>query len=147
MTSTRRYVGLGWTCVVLVWVLLGHDSMAIGAEQEKCTTDKRITNGCNTYGFFETFKGELTPACAEHDICYYCGQSSGITRAQCDNSFYQAMLGICKGNLACEFHALLYYTGSSLFGDSYYMEVKLQICKRECIKQVIWKVSQKKSKQ
>ena len=31
-----------------------------------------IHNGCNSYGFFETYKALFTPACNEHDACYFC---------------------------------------------------------------------------
>lgn len=38
----------------------------------ECVNNTRLTNGCNTLGLFEAYKLQLTPACDEHDICYYC---------------------------------------------------------------------------
>jgi len=34
-----------------------------------------IHNGCNSYGFFEGYKDLFTPACNEHDACYFCVSS------------------------------------------------------------------------
>ena len=36
----------------------------------QCTSDKRLTNGCNFA--FDDFRKKFTPACNMHDICYYC---------------------------------------------------------------------------
>lgn len=102
-----------------------------GREYYECTMDKRLTNGCNYV--FDEFKSKFTPACNKHDICYYCGHNFGITRQTCDNAFYDHMVDICKGNFGCQFYALIYFSGTSLFGRSFYIEEPLQVCRQPCV--------------
>lgn len=100
-----------------------------------CTKDKRLTNGCNFA--FDDFRKKFTPACNMHDICYYCGVTTDITRGDCDEVFYEHMMQTCNGNFGCEIHAFLYFSGTSIFGSSFYFDDQLQICKRPCIQRVL----------
>jgi len=100
-----------------------------------CINDKRLTNGCNFA--FDDFRKKFTPACNMHDICYYCGVTTGITRGDCDEIFYEHMMQTCEGNFGCELHAFLYFSGTSIFGSTFYFGEKLQICERPCIQRML----------
>ena len=60
-----------WIIVVIFTILCFHFSLVHSAKEE-CVNNRRLTNGCNTLGLFETYKDKLTPSCDVHDICYYC---------------------------------------------------------------------------
>lgn len=101
----------------------------------QCTSDKRLTNGCNFA--FDDFRKKFTPACNMHDICYYCGVTTAITRGDCDEVFYEHMMQTCAGNFGCEIHAFLYFSGTSIFGSSFYFPDPPQLCKRPCIQNML----------
>lgn len=148
-TSTNRYklvqtstnnmdVSLAalYSSLVLLCLKLT-DSLHVSEYKDlyQCTNDKRLTNGCNFA--FDDFRRRFTPACNMHDICYYCGMSQQLSRGDCDEIFYDQMMQTCAGDFGCEIHAFLYFTGTSIFGSSFYFDDEVQVCKRTCIQGVL----------
>uniref|UniRef100_A0A7M5X5K8 Uncharacterized protein n=1 Tax=Clytia hemisphaerica TaxID=252671 RepID=A0A7M5X5K8_9CNID len=100
-----------------------------------------IHNGCNSYGFFETYKTLFTPSCNEHDACYFCGHAFNITRKRCDDIFHYDMQKLCDeyGGWGCYTNAYLYWTGTRLFGANYYTREPLYpICQNDCIRKLLF---------
>ena len=69
---TTRRVAILVTVLSLIFCLVG---VSMG-EEEECT--QGIHNGCNTYGFFSAYRTLFTPACNEHDACYFCVSATSI---------------------------------------------------------------------
>jgi len=115
-------------------------------------------NGCTVPDFlkaessisseaFENFK----PACNYHDACYHCAGNTPFAKTQCDDNFYQYMLGICDerflklGLLSafeeCKEDALLMQTTVKVYGNENFRSFheKIEAAKqsagadRECI--------------
>ncbi|XP_068697737.1 uncharacterized protein [Montipora foliosa] len=122
-----------------------------------CDAD-RTTNGCSTpMGMNAPFKHEFTPACDKHDICYGCGHHYNWSRANCDKSLLNDMIGAChslrrrkrsvadslldiwyffqglnKAERRCELAAEMYYKIVRTFGGSHFEKRDHAYCTSTC---------------
>eukprot|EP00795_Rhopilema_esculentum_P001455 gene1455-15879_t len=68
--------------------------LAQGAEAS-CVSDNHV-NGCSIpLSVPFPYKAAFNPACYRHDVCYFCGQKYGWSRADCDRAFKRDMEAIC----------------------------------------------------
>lgn len=80
---------------------------------------------------FKRQSGKFHPACVQHDFCYRHGYTTyGISREECDTTFYDDMRDACGGNLLdvidttelamCELAANQSYEAVRRHGDQHY---------------------------
>ena len=64
-----------WSCAALLLVILScvdvSTARKIREKRSTCVSDEHI-NGCSTPTGHEPYREEFTPACNEHDVCYFC---------------------------------------------------------------------------
>ena len=153
--SSQKMFAKGiWSCAALLLVVLScvdvSTARKIRAKRSTCVSDEHI-NGCSTPTGHEPYREEFTPACNEHDVCYFCGTRYSITREQCDNEFKQKMYEICdsgkrslwsavqnlfSGN-TCKATADIYYSAVDNFGASHYEDPSPDWCENSCVQDLL----------
>ncbi|KAK6165428.1 hypothetical protein SNE40_022356 [Patella caerulea] len=99
------------------------------------------SNGCSD-PFNMAFKRRFKPACDKHDVCYSCGSGRGVSRARCDQIFYNNMTQYCSGQRrsqrqACYANAHTYYFGVSAFGRRRYLNRPKSWCSQSWVAKCI----------
>ncbi|XP_057300793.1 conodipine-P2-like [Hydractinia symbiolongicarpus] len=132
-TSSKAHSKMAWLISMLVlFCFFGC------VAPEKCIS---LKNGCSNGGLFDSYKALFTPACNEHDVCYFCGHYFDISKIDCDNRFYVDMKRTCNqnGGWGCTTYAFIYYSATRLFGTPFYTDFMFPICRKKCVEDILIK--------